>query len=173
MTALFAAVVAMFVLGLALRIYMGREAEDSLALGEAVRIAELRSPLPKTGYLACPPNYCSVAEAVTSPQFDMPWDRLYEYWTEVTSGEKRIVRVANDFDARRFVYIQHSSTFRFPDIITVEFVPLGPGRSSVAVFSRSRYGRYDFGKNRKRVGRWLALLEKMARPGDPPRERPG
>jgi uncharacterized protein (DUF1499 family) len=172
MVILFGTALAIFVLGLALRIYMGREAEDSLAAGEAVRIAELQSPLPKASYLACPPDYCSTAEAVASPQFDMPWTRLYEYWAEVISGEKRMVRVVNDPDARRFVYVQHSPTFRFPDVVTVEFVPLGLAQSSIAVFSRSRYGEYDFRKNRKRVGRWLALLEKMARPGAERLERP-
>ena len=63
---------------------------------------------------------------------------------------------------RRLVYIQHSPAFGFPDIITVEFVALGPDRSGIALYSRSRYGRNDFGKNRERVERWLGLLEKAA-----------
>ena len=79
-------------------------------------------------------------------------------------GAVRLTAIVADPDGRRFVYIQHSPTFRFPDIITVEFVPLGPYRSSIAIYSRSRYGHYDFGKNRKRVGKWLALLEKVAQP---------
>ena len=150
--------------GLAVRIYMGRDAEHRLAPGEAVSIAELHSPLPKPGFLFCPPGYCPAAEAVASPVFPLPWERLRDYWTEVISGEKRVETIAPDPDNRRFVYIQHSAAFRFPDIITVEFVQLGPNRSSIAIYSRSRYGRYDFGKNRKRVGKWLALLEKMAKP---------
>ena len=43
--------------GLALRIYMGSGAEDRLAPQEAVSIPELRSPLPKSGFLACPSGY--------------------------------------------------------------------------------------------------------------------
>jgi uncharacterized protein (DUF1499 family) len=43
-------------------------------------------------------------------------------------------------------------------------IPLGPSRSSVAVYSRSRYGEYDFHKKRKRVEKWLFLLQKMAHP---------
>ena len=150
--------------GLAVRIYMGREAENRLAPSEAVSLAELHSPLPKAGFLFCPSGYCPAGEAVASPVFPMPWERLREYWTEVISGQKRVETIAADPDNRRFVYIQHSPTFRFPDIITVEFVPLGPNRSSIAVYSRSRYGHYDFGKNRKRVGKWLALLERVAQP---------
>lgn len=164
MTPLIATVLAVAAVGLAVRIYMGREAENRLAPREAVSIAELRSPLPRAGFLFCPQGYCAAAEAIASPVFPMPWERLRAYWTEVISGEKRVETIAADPDQRRFVYIQHSPTFRFPDIITVEFVPLGPNRSSIAIYSRSRYGHYDFGKNRKRVGKWLALLEKVAQP---------
>jgi hypothetical protein len=167
MTALLATVLALVMLGLALRIYMGREAEDRLVAGEAVSIRWLPSPLPKGSFLACPANYCSAAEAVASPVFDLPWERLDEYWIEIVSGEKRMVSVAADPDARQFVYIQHSPTFRFPDIITVEFVLLASDRSSIAIYSRSRYGGYDFGKNRKRVEKWLVLLQRVAQPLTP------
>jgi hypothetical protein len=168
MTALLITLLVLVTLGLALRIYMGREAEDRLASGDEVRIAELRSPLPNPSYLACPPDYCSAAEAVVSPVFDLPWERLYAYWAEVIGGESKILSIATKTDARQFVYIQHSPVFRFPDIVTVEFVALGPERSSIAVFSRSRYGKFDFQKNRKRVERWLFLLERVARPSAPP-----
>jgi uncharacterized protein (DUF1499 family) len=165
MTALLVTVLALVVLGIGLRIYMGRETEDRLAPEETVSIPELHSPLPKPSFLACPPDYCSAVEAVTSPVFEMPWDRLREYWIEMIAGEKRIVSVATD--PRRFVYIQHSPVFRFPDVVTVEFVPLGSNRSSIAAYSRSRYGKFDFSKNRKRVERWLVLLQRVARPATP------
>ena len=164
LTPLVAIVLGLAAFGLAVRIYMGREVENRIAPSEAISIAELHSPLPKPGFLFCPTGYCPAAEAIASPVFPLPWERLHEYWTEVVSGEKRVETIVADPDDRRFVYIQHSPTFRFPDIITVEFVPLGPHRSSIAIYSRSRYGHYDFGKNRKRVGKWLALLEKVAQP---------
>lgn len=172
MTALLATMLALVVFGLGLRIYMGREAEDRLAAGEAVTIAELRSPLPKPSFLACPPSYCSVAQAVTSPVFDLPWDRLHGYWMEMITGQRHVVKVATNLDRQRLVYIQHSPLFRFPDIVTVEFVPLGPDRSSIAVYSRSRYGKFDFAKNRKRVEKWLVLLQRMAGPVTPRAGRP-
>ena len=168
-TALVVSGLTVLLLGLGLRIYMGSGAEDRLAPEEVVSLPALRSPLPKTSFLACPPDYCSAAEAITSPVFDLPWDRLRDYWREMISGERRIVRVAADTDPdpRRYTYISHSPVFRFPDIITVEFVPLGTEQSSLAFYSRSRYGKYDSGKNRKRVERWLVLLRKIARPATP------
>jgi len=119
LTPLVVTVLGMAAFGLAVRIYMGRDAENRLAPSEAVSIAELHSPLPKPGFLFCPPGYCSAAEAVVSPVFPLPWERLRDYWTEVISGEKRVETIAADPDDRRFVYIQHSPTFRLPDIITV------------------------------------------------------
>src|SRR5215472_6394440 len=59
--ALLALGLAILLPGLALRIYMGSGAEDRLAPQEAVSIPELRSPLPKNGFLACPSGYCSAA----------------------------------------------------------------------------------------------------------------
>ena len=114
LTALVVTLLGVAALGLAVRIYMGREAENRLAPNEAVSIAELHSPLPNPGILFCPPGYCPAAEAIASPVFPMPWERLHEYWTEVISGEKRVETIAANPDNRRFVYIQRSPTFRLP-----------------------------------------------------------
>jgi hypothetical protein len=151
-------------LGLALRIYLGRPAEDTLTQSELVGLGELRPPLPGNGFLACPPGFCAVPEARTSPVFDMPWERLHDYWNEMIDGEPRVVLATAEPERRRFVYIQHSALLRFPDIVSIEFVAVAPGRSSVAVYSRSRYGSYDFGVNRARVERWLNVLQRLAQP---------
>jgi hypothetical protein len=77
-----------------------------------------------------------------SPIFSMPWDQLREYWKEI--AEVAAITVVSEFEHRRAIYMQHSPIFRFPYIVTVEFIALRPERSGVAVYSRSRYGRYDF-----------------------------
>jgi uncharacterized protein (DUF1499 family) len=33
-------------------------------------------------------------------------------------------------------------------------------KSSLSIFSRSRFGRYDFGKNKQRIQKWLTELKK-------------
>jgi uncharacterized protein (DUF1499 family) len=152
---------AVIAVGLALRMYLGRPAEDRLAQDEVVSIADLHRPLARPSFLACPPGYCAAAD-MESPIFPMPWGQLREYWKEI--AEIAAITVVSEFEHRRAVYIQHSPIFRFPDIVTVEFVALGPERSSVAVYSRSRYGGYDFAENRKRVERWLFQLQEVAHP---------
>ena len=127
---------------------------------EAVSIADLSWPLPRPSYLACPPGYCAAAD-MPSPIFDMPWDQLREYWKEMIV-ETAAILVVSEFEHRRAVHTPRSPIFGFPDIVMVEFVTLGPERSSVAVDSRSRYGGYDFTKNRKRGERWLFVLQEVA-----------
>jgi hypothetical protein len=146
---------------LALRLYMGRAAEDALQPREHVILAELHDPIPANAFLVCPPGYCA-ATALESPVFALPVNRLALNWAEMIAGERGVAEVADEPAARRIVFIQHTPLLRFPDIITVEFVALAPDRSSLAIYSRARYGRGDFGTNRKRVLRWLDRLARIA-----------
>lgn len=164
MTGLIAVTLVGAALGLGVRVYMSRAAEERLRPGEAISIAVLAAPLPRPSFLACPPGYCHVAGAEQSPIFDVPWRALQAAFARVAAAAPRTRRVADEADRRREVFIQRSALFRFPDIITVEFVPLGADRSSLAIFSRSRYGRDDFGVNRARVEGWLARLGRIASP---------
>jgi uncharacterized protein (DUF1499 family) len=161
-TAALAALVALGVIVVGLRLYMGRAAENRLQPGENVAIAALRGPLAANAFLACPAGYCAVGEAVVSPAFAVSADRLAEYWAQMIAAEPRLVQIAAEPEQRRSVWIQRSALFRFPDLVTVEFVALAPDRSSLALYSRARYGRSDFGVNRKRVLRWLSRLRQIA-----------
>jgi uncharacterized protein (DUF1499 family) len=148
-------------LGLGVRLYMGRTAEDTLRRGERITIRELRDPLPGNSFLACPPDYCTAA-AVPSPTFALPADRLEQDWRQMLASEPGIVIVADEPAQHRLVVIQHTKLLRFPDVVTAEFAALDNDRSSVAVYSKSRYGSGDFGTNRKRVLRWLDRLRQEA-----------
>ena len=66
-------------------------------------------------------------KATGARYFDMPWDQLHEYWKEMIA-ETPAILVVSEFEHRRAVYIPRSPIFGFPDIVTVEFVALGPER---------------------------------------------
>ena len=51
-----------------------------------------------------------------------------------------------------------TAVFRFPDLVSIEFIEAEAGGATLAIFSRSIYGRKDFGANRKRITRWLSAL---------------
>jgi len=149
-------------LGLAVRLFMGRSAEDRVEPGERIDIRMLRDPLAGNAFLVCPPDYCQ-ATAAPSPVFALSEQHLTKLWDEMTAGQPNVVIVAEEPAEHRQVVIQHTPLLRFPDIVTVEFVALDADRSSLAIYSRARYGLSDFGTNRRRVLAWLSQVEALAR----------
>ena len=158
------------VAALAARLYFGRDAEDQLRAGEKVDFAHLDLPSRGNAYLVCPadPLICNLTADEASPVFTLDPARLRDRWLEMVSAEPRVHRVSAEKDRLHVVVIQHSFFFRFPDIITVEFLPTGNGGSTVAMLSRSRYGESDFGVNAARVGAWIAKLKAVTESGGKP-----
>jgi uncharacterized protein (DUF1499 family) len=92
------------------------------------------------------------------PVFDVQVEVLQEAWARMIADEPRVRLLQRDDAARTLEYEVRSRFLRFPDRVSVRFVPLGAARSTIALFSRSVYGYYDFGVNEKRVRRWVRRL---------------
>ena len=125
---------------------------------ESVDLAELRLTDKPNQFLMCPPGLCGADPHADSPVFDVPVERLRARWLEVVAVQPRVELLAKDEDAQQFDYVQRSARFRFPDIITVRFIPVSSSQSTLAVYSRSIYGNGDFGVNRERIDAWLETL---------------
>jgi uncharacterized protein (DUF1499 family) len=151
------------VAALGLRLYLGRASEGNLRPDEVINFASRNSSGRDNVFAMCPPRFCTPEADRESPIFELPWERLRDYWREVIAAQQSIEQVAADAEQRRFTYIQRSPVLRFPDIVTVEFVALGDDKSSLAIDSRSRYGKGDLGVNRRRVMDWMDLLQQMVR----------
>ncbi len=74
----------------------------------------------------------------------------------VARADERVEVLAGSAADGFVTYIQRSRLFAFPDYISVKFIDLPEGGSTIAVYSRARYGRSDLDVNQKRVERWLA-----------------
>ena len=163
-------VLAVAVALLAARLYFGRDAEDQLRAGEKVDFTHLDLPSRGNVYLICPadPLICNVKADEASPAFAVDPARLRDRWLEMVAAEPRVRLVSTEKDRQHLVFIQHSFFFRFPDVITVEFMSTGNGRSTLAMLSRSRYGESDFGVNAARAGAWIAKLKALTESGGNP-----
>ena len=64
-------------------------------------------------------------------------------------------------------YVQRSERLQLPDYISVKFLDLPDDRSTVAIFSRSRFGYGDLGVNEARVRQWIKGMESVEL--EPPR----
>jgi len=109
-------------------------------------------------YLVCPVGYCAAAPDRVSPTFEEPVAVLRGRWMTMIARQPRVTPGPGDPAALQYDFIQRSAILRFPDTITVRFISLGAATSTLAVYSRSHYGRSDFGVNRSRVDAWLAAL---------------
>ncbi|MDH3229661.1 MAG: DUF1499 domain-containing protein [Alphaproteobacteria bacterium] len=114
-------------------------------------------------YLALPPGFASAARPHgESPVFDLPVAELERRALDAIRAQPRVTAVASDPARRQHAFVQRSALMRFPDTVTVRFVDVGDGRSSLALYSRSKVGYSDLGANRARAGAWLQAIAAAA-----------
>lgn len=143
------------ILGLALPA-CGAQGAAGVPEAAALDFMHLRRPTSPNTALAGPSGLGPALDAV-SPHYDVPPPVLYAALRRVAETEPRVFAQAR-FDAdNQAAYVARSAFWNFPDLVQVAAVPDGAGSRPV-IYSRSLYGRYDFGANRKRVEGWLARL---------------
>ena len=108
--------------------------------------------------LACPPGYCAARADLTVPDYPIPLERLAAIVREAVTAIPRTTIERDEPARQRLVAVQRTAVLRFPDTIWIELIARGPASSSVAIYSRSNFGYYDFGVNRRRVEALLAAV---------------
>lgn len=122
----------------------------------AVSFDSLVPPDSPNSYLLCPAAICRATRPTAeSPEYDVPAERLEAAWMTMLERQPRLTVLRQDAALRQLDIEQRSLLIGYPDTVTVRFVPLQGSRSTLAVYSRSHYGRSDFGVNRERVEGWL------------------
>ena len=137
---------------------------------DVVHFATLTRRSSSNDALACPPDVCRQARIdIVPPVYPVSAERLRAIVAEVAEGEPRTLPAsANSFpdenDQDR--YGARSRILHFPDTINVETIPRGENSSTLAIYSRSQIGYWDFGVNRARLERWLKRIGELA--AEPP-----
>ena len=120
-----------------------------------------RTPVPNQ-YLLCPAGLCTTQTDGEAPVYDMTVGQLQTAWDAMIAGQPRVQLQRRDVANMQVDYVQRSRLLHFPDIITVRFVPVDDTHTTLAIYSRSVYGRGDMGVNRARIDGWLAKLKAQA-----------
>ncbi len=84
---------------------------------------------------------------------------LAEAFDEFAMRQRATVRIAGLPPELMMTYVQRSERLKMPDYISVKILDMGDGTTSIAIYSRSRYGYADMGVNKARVERWIKALE--------------
>ena len=106
-------------------------------------------------YLVCPISLCSAAIDSTSKEFEVSAAMLQKQWQVIMDLDSSITLLNRNSNQAQWDYVYRTPYWKFPDIITVRFIALGSNRSTLAIYSRSVYGRDDLGANKARVQKWL------------------
>ncbi len=113
----------------------------------------VRPATPNTA-LAAPSGFSPAPDIVTR-RYAVPASILYATIKKVALAEPRTyLQIAYD-DRMQADYVARSRVFNFPDLITVQVRP----DATLILWSRSVYGRSDFGVNRARLTAWLKALD--------------
>lgn len=129
----------------------------------AVDFARLQRRSSPNDALAAPAGFPVPARAdIATPVFALDARALRDAMATALAAEPKLQRVAADARAGTERYVQRTALLGFPDTIDILYVDLPGGRSSVAIYSRSKIGYGDHGANRARIERWLARLTGVA-----------
>lgn len=147
-----------------IKIYVGLilSAVSSVAVGKPyIDFSDFDAPSRPNYYLMCPEQVtpkCSVEPHEASPVFDVPAHVLIKLWREVIDHRQRVTLMTSYPLRWQYHYKETSLIFRLPAEIVVQFVENTAKKSSVIIFSRSKYGYTDFGVNQERTHEWLRLV---------------
>jgi hypothetical protein len=154
-------IVAGIIIAAAALIWEGTTLESMLDVGEVpvIDFATLERGPDANQYLLCPKGMCAAETDGEAPVFDVPVEQLQVAWDEMLAEQPRLQVLRRDVTNIQIDYVQRSRLLRFPDLVTVRFVPIDDTHSTVAIYSRSVYGKGDMGVNRLRVEEWLARVK--------------
>jgi uncharacterized protein (DUF1499 family) len=122
-------------------------------------MAHIERPTSPNTALAAPME-SRLSPDVVTPVFPVAAPELYALVIAAAKQQPRTF-VATEYPLHLQVhFVARSAVFNFPDLITAQVTEAGPRGSTLVLYSRSVYGYSDFGVNRRRLGTWLAALEK-------------
>lgn len=159
----FLAIVAVIVVGLIATAFVGRDGMLNLVFGAVeerqIDFATLQKTDKPNQFLVCPLDICTETPDMVAPVYEMSATDLRDKWLAMLAEQPRVEQISADDENMHYDFRQLTELMRFPDTITVRFIPLGDTQSTLAVYSRSHYGYSDWGVNQKRVMAWLDALQ--------------
>jgi hypothetical protein len=136
----------------------GAEGAAGLPVPPPMDMAKIERPATPNTFLAGPAGMHPEPDQATAAQ-NLPAAALYGKVRALFDKQPRTYVAAEFPDRLQVHYVVRSALMNYPDLVTVQVNAINVERSSLVIWSRSVYGRSDFGVNRERTISWLALLQ--------------
>lgn len=131
-----------------------------LGCGVDAKVEDLRTlkrPGAPNNYLICARNLCPDADE-DGPMVDLPAEKVLVAALKVASMEPDTNPAEVNAGTAQIVFVQRTPWLRFPDIVRIQAIASASGKTGIALYSQSVYGRYDFGVNKARARRWMTAI---------------
>jgi uncharacterized protein (DUF1499 family) len=110
-------------------------------------------------WLLAPRDLCEQAQPhATPPVFVALTTELRDVAVAAVLAEPRTTQVEQNDQAEQFAFVARTALMGFRDDIDLRILPVGAGRATLALYSRSRLGYSDMGVNAARGRRILARV---------------
>ena len=147
-------------------IFIGRDKGLALIFGpvehQNIDFATLSLAPTPNQFLVCPKDFCAAQSHLESPVYNLSVTELKAEWLSFIEKQPRIENRteagAINNGKLQYDFIQRTEWMRYPDSITIRFIPIDQTTSTLAIYSRSHYGKSDFGVNEQRIKSWLSQL---------------
>lgn len=155
-------VAGLFVLIALLYIVVGFERVWSAMAGEPsseiIQIATIKKTTKPNQYLVCLNDFCDEASDRVSPVFDVSVDRLKAIMADIERNDANFSKVNSGDGDRRQKYIMRSPFWRFPNLISIEYIPLENNQSTIAIYAQAQLGQSDLGANQAFIDQLLSEI---------------
>lgn len=111
-------------------------------------------------FLVCPPDYClKTKPSLIAPDFPFSPEKLHAALQSMIHEQPEI-KILSETKAS-FELVVRTKWIGWPDHVSIQILPTNVQGSTLAIYSRSNYGRSDFDVNRERIDGWLLRLTEM------------
>ncbi|MSP02434.1 MAG: DUF1499 domain-containing protein [Acetobacteraceae bacterium] len=135
----------------------GADGIAGLPMPMPMDMTKIERPATPNTFLSGPRGTRPEPDEVTA-EWNMPAAALYDSVRVVFVRQPRTFVAAEFPEQRQLHYVVRSALINYPDLVTVQVNSVDATHSTLVVWSRSVYGRKDFGVNRERTETWFAAL---------------
>jgi hypothetical protein len=130
----------------------GSEGAAGLAVPAPMEMSRIERPASPNTALAAPAGFAPTPDIVTAVSGDP--EAVYAAVRRFAAGQDHLFLHAAYDDRRQVHFVARTPTANFPDLVTAQVTQEG----GLILWSRSVYGRSDFGVNRARLDAWVAAI---------------
>lgn len=126
---------------------------------EVINFSQLSRPDRPNNYLVCMAGQCERYDML-SKTYSIPATTLEQHWLDIIKNTPRVNQFHHEPKIMQYHFVQRTKWLRFPDDIYLQIHKVSDNESSYSVYSKARYGYYDFEVNKNRITEWIEQLNK-------------